>query len=396
MVKEKKILFYTYNISGGGGNKYIVDLVKFYKNQNYNCTILINKNGLKKEDFPDILNTVSIDYINTHVYNNIYNIYSSKYLTKLLRIIFYFISPIFFITNVFRLNRYLVNKKFDLIYSCNGGYPAAESTISLLLLARLKKIKIVYTITSTPQKRRFYFYFYDIFLDYILNKTAQIIIVNSSHQRNVLNNLRNISLMKIHILYNSLSPIDIKSIVLKEQVKTIAYIGRLDKLKGIEYLIEAISNLTFANKIEVQIIGEGEYKDNLESKINSLNLNHCIKLTGYLDIHVDQIMKNIDILVFPSLWEGLPYTIIEGIRSGVPIVSTNVGGIPEIIFDMHNGILVKPKCSESLSNAIELLYNNYNLRSKFSINSIDIFNKKFTSDILEKKLISITNQLNHI
>ena len=114
----------------------------------------------------------------------------------------------------------------------------------------------------------------------------------------------------------------------KKKIFTIIAIGRLDPIKGFDSLIKEMSKLDF--DFQLNIIGEGPQRSNLENLINTLNLNKKVSLLGFKD-NIPQYLKNSDLQVISSLTEGLPLTLLEGIMNSSIIISTPVGGIVEVL-----------------------------------------------------------------
>jgi N-acetyl-alpha-D-glucosaminyl L-malate synthase BshA len=149
--------------------------------------------------------------------------------------------------------------------------------------------------------------------------------------------------------------------------KTLLFVGTLHQVKGIRYLIQAMSIVRNNSKANLTIIGDGEEKEELKEFANKLNLSDCIHFAGRIDNEkIPEYMSQADIFVLPSLSEGLPVVSLEAMASGLPIVATNVGGLPDIIEDGINGFLVEPKNYEQLAEKIILLLNDDELRLKIS------------------------------
>jgi len=110
--------------------------------------------------------------------------------------------------------------------------------------------------------------------------------------------------------------------------------------------------------VALVIIGSGENpdKEKMYQFIEKNNLKN-IHLIEWID-NAAVYLRAFDIFILPSIKEGLPYTIIEAVAAGVPIITTNVGGIPEMIDDNVSGILIQPKNSHQLAEKITYLINN--------------------------------------
>jgi glycosyltransferase involved in cell wall biosynthesis len=146
----------------------------------------------------------------------------------------------------------------------------------------------------------------------------------------------------------------LKSLGLPEQSTVIGTIGRLEQQKDLitliyaaEKLVQNISGLYFI------IAGEGEQKDSLENEIIKLGLSTKVLLIGY-QFNIDIIFSAIDIFVSTSLWEGLPYVILEAMFFKKPIVATNIG-YEDILIDEESGYLISPRDVSSLCEKLTML-----------------------------------------
>ncbi len=134
-------------------------------------------------------------------------------------------------------------------------------------------------------------------------------------------------------------------------------IGRLSPEKGHKYLIETVSQITqagSARNLRVLIAGTGLLEQSLNEQIRAAGLSETVKLIGH---HADvrPLFMLADLFVLPSLSEGSPMVLLESMASQVPIVSTNVGGIPEMLTDHESALLVPPANASALGDAISQL-----------------------------------------
>jgi len=136
-------------------------------------------------------------------------------------------------------------------------------------------------------------------------------------------------------------------------------IGRLDRIKGHKVAIQSLYLLK-QKKYDVclLIVGTGpkKIKNELVKLITNLNLEQDVIFTDFYD-NIIEILSAIDIVLTPSFEEGLGMNIIEALALNKPVIASNVGGIPEIIKNGVNGILVKPGDAYELANAVESLIN---------------------------------------
>jgi glycosyltransferase involved in cell wall biosynthesis len=159
-------------------------------------------------------------------------------------------------------------------------------------------------------------------------------------------------------------------------------ISELHKTKGLNYAIEAISKIK--NNIIFIIIGEGEKRKELEEQIIKLGLSNKVFLVGKVD-NASTYLKAFDIFTLSSITEALPYVLLEAGYAGLPIVASNVGGIPEIIENDKTGLLIEPRHPEGIKTSIESLMKNTEKSSYLGKNMKDKILKNFTQkNMLER------------
>jgi glycosyltransferase involved in cell wall biosynthesis len=168
-------------------------------------------------------------------------------------------------------------------------------------------------------------------------------------------------------------------------------VGRIVPIKGLEYLIEAVHLLYKRNiKIHLKIVGPlyGEhyngYEHKLRAMIRRLNLSDIVEFTGPIPFGEElmEIYRNADVFVISSISEGIPRVLCEAMAKGLPIVATRVGGIPWLLKETGAGLLVKPKDSEGLAQAI---LESYQRRKQFRNNALKAA-KKFTVESHMKRV----------
>lgn len=150
------------------------------------------------------------------------------------------------------------------------------------------------------------------------------------------------------------------------------FVGRLEKVKGIEFLIRAIP---FIIKVFPQttltVIGEGQNKENLLNLTKDLHLEKHIHFVGWVkNKDLDIYYQRASIVVIPSVWpENFPTVCNEAMSAGRPVIGTNIGGIPEIIVDGVNGYLVEPQSPEQIAEKAIKLLSDEDLLQEFGENA---------------------------
>ncbi len=138
-------------------------------------------------------------------------------------------------------------------------------------------------------------------------------------------------------------------------------IAELHRNKGLDLLIEALARITAP--FQFFIIGEGEERERLEQMIKDKELEDRVFLVGKIT-NAKKYLKAFDIFTLTSRTEALPYTILEAGFAGLPILASRVGGIPEIITNGENGVLVRPN-SEDIYQALGHLFSQANKRTEY-------------------------------
>jgi len=157
---------------------------------------------------------------------------------------------------------------------------------------------------------------------------------------------------------------------INDQEKILLFVGRLEPIKGVRYLVEAMSLIAQENKVRLLIVGDGGERQMLETLAARLKLTASISFQGQVPHDtIPQYMAAGDIFILPSLSEGFPLTSLEAMASGLPIIATEVRGMPEIIAEGENGFLVPPRKPRKLAEKILLLLNNSELREKMARNN---------------------------
>ena len=143
----------------------------------------------------------------------------------------------------------------------------------------------------------------------------------------------------------------------------IGSVGRLDAQKGHYVLLEALARLRRRTPARCVIIGEGVKRAALEAQIRRLSLEKAVLLPGE-STDIASWLSSFDAFALPSLWEGLPNTLLEAMALGLPVVASAVDGIPEAVTDNETGLLVAPRQPEALARRLADLAANPDLRSR--------------------------------
>ncbi len=197
---------------------------------------------------------------------------------------------------------------------------------------------------------------------------------------------------RIEIIANIIDyPVVYKSIP-KEKELVFLFLGYIHKQKGIFDLLELIADNKekYSGKIKIVIGGNGEV-EKLRRLITENQLSPIVEFVGWVtkDEKANWLKKT-DVYILPSYYEGLPISILEAMSYGHPIISTNVGGIPEIVKTNKNGILITPGNFNEIEEAIDFFVNKPEQIKVFGQVSKQLVKKHLPNSVISE-LVNIYN-----
>jgi colanic acid/amylovoran biosynthesis glycosyltransferase len=148
-------------------------------------------------------------------------------------------------------------------------------------------------------------------------------------------------------------------------------LGRLTPAKGQHILLDAVRELRSRGQaLAVNVIGDGPDRRSLEARARELQIADVVTFVGPVNPdHVHSWYARSDVFVLPSFAEGIPVVLMEAMAMGVPVISTTVAGIPELIRSGTDGLLVAPSDAIALATALEQLGSDAQLRARYGSNS---------------------------
>ncbi len=244
---------------------------------------------------------------------------------------------------------------------------------------------------------------FTFFEKYIIRKANHLVAVSESQKKKLI--AQSITEQKITTVHNAIDITlvdNIKPLSLKERFNfpnnSIVLIsgGRFSFEKGQIYFVKAAEIALTKNKnLRFVLFGDGPDLEKTRQYIKNRNLESFILCPGF-EKNMLNYIKDADILVNPSLSEGLPNIVLESMASYLPVIATDVGGLPEIIQSDYNGILIPSQDSNSLAKAIQALVTDIKIIEKFKNNArqtiVDTFNFKSQNNKLIKLYTKIANQ----
>ncbi len=242
-----------------------------------------------------------------------------------------------------------------------------------------------------------------IWLDKILAKNTDKIIAVSNKVKEFTSRQEGIAKDKFELIYNGIDSKEFLSAASRKDIRNklnlregdfiLGTVGTITTQKGHYYLIQAVSQLVkrYPNTV-LLVVGKGELKEKLQEIVGKLRLKENVHFLG-LRRDIPNLLNCMDVFVFPSLWEGTPLALLEAMLMELPVIASSVDGILEVVESGKNGILVPPGNVEALSDAIDRLIRNPQLRQNLGKAAREHILEKFEVRQYIRKLESLYNRL---
>ena len=374
-MKRKKVLYVITQAEMGGAQRYLYDLATSSDAQNYDISVAIGQGQDQS-----LINELKGKNIIT---------YQIKHLVRQ-------VSPLNDILAIFELRKIYKRIKPDVIH-LNSSKAGVLGSLANHTIAKIS-YNIVYTahgwVFNEPMNKIKKILYWS--LEKITSQPKDKIICVSEFDRQTAIKYKIAGAKKLTTIHNGLDN-NLMVFLTKEEARKelklptdktiVGTVANFYKTKGLEYFIKAIKELNDENIIGV-IIGEGDLRMELKKLISSLGLKNKLLLLGK-HTNASKYLKAFDIYACSSVKEGFPYSILEAMAAKLPIISTNVGGIPEMIKDNNNGLLVEPKNPEILSEEIKLLIKNQDLSQKLAEKAEQDVKNNFTKEQMIKQTFGL-------
>lgn len=341
--KSKKKIFYIITKSNwGGAQKYVFDLISSLPTKDFDCTLVHGGRGELVERVKNLgIKTIEISDLERDIS-----------ILKEFRVLFFLIKT-------------FLKEKPDIIHLNSSKIGGLGS-----FAGRMAGVKnIIFTAHGwafNEDRRTIYINIIKLMTRFTVFLSHHIITLSDFERSQVSTWSRN-KISKIYLGIKNPSfkeKNQAKSILIQKNPALLSMkdkewvgtIGELHSNKGYPYALEAIKNNI--DDLVYIIIGEGEELDNIKNLIIKYSLQKKVFLLGAIP-NAGELIKAFDVFLLPSVKEGLPYVLLEARAARVPIISTNVGGIPEITKSIPS-LIVKPKDPIALSKSIKVLINEEN------------------------------------
>lgn len=309
--------------------------------------------------------------------------------------------------------------KYDIIHSC---LELSNFYCSLVKIFSPRKVKYIATIhgiggifiedkilQNEIKKNWSKKYVFSIkYLQNFLFKFHDKFIAVCDYTKHFLINKRKVNGNKIQVVYHGINTKFYSKPVSKSEVQRIreemgirkqdyvmGYVGRLSYGKGLEYLIEVFLELSkIHNNLKLILVGDGILKEKLQGYIELKSMNYKCFFTGM--VHNPFVYYSIfDLFVLPSFSEGIPLTILEAMYKKKIVLTSNAGGLPEIINNEKNGFLFEKGNFEEMKEKILYIYDNQDNLDIIKENAYNTILIKFNLNNNVEKISKIFRDLHH-
>jgi len=280
---------------------------------------------------------------------------------------------------LFNLYKYIRKEKFNVVHANAKFHPCISAKLARVNLTVETKHGIFYTSRQLKKLSKF-----RIAYENIKQLFVDKFIAISENDKEAMVKYFRIREEKISVIYNGINIAEIKQNAgfdkFQKEISPdiiIGNIGRLTFQKAQEILLQAFNLLQAKIKnVKLILVGNGENENGLREYVKVNNLNDKVVFKGYIkDIYKE--LLNFDILAISSRYEGTPYVIFEAMALDIPVVTTDVGGISNILNDRYDAMICPYDSPGSLVKSLENIINDENLRKNI-INSAGKTIKNYT------------------
>lgn len=376
MQEHFKVLHIITLSEWGGAQKYVYYLATRVPKEKYRITVTCGGD----DELIDILRDKNVRVI------------PQRYLVRE-------INPIKDFLAFIKLYKLMRREKVQIVH-CNSS----KAGILGRLAAKLAKIPVVIftahgLVINEPMhwlKRQIF-----TFCEKIAGRFSDAIITVSEYDKQTAIKYKITHPKKIIIIHNGLdikeffSAIKIsaeekkKELELEKEDRIVGIVANFYPVKGLKFFIQAARYVSSTlSRVKFVIVGDGKEREMLQALVRQLNLEEKVLFLGYRE-DVPEILQIFDVFVLSSLKEGFPFTILEAMITGLPIVATRVGGIPEVIQHTKSGLLVPPGDSQELAKNIISLLKDKSRAEKIALGA----KKRILSNFVLDSMLKQTEEL---
>ena len=350
----------------GGASVHLMDLASGMQTEGHEVTILVGGNGMLIEKVQERgLNCIPLKHLVREI------------------------SPYHDFLCFFELKKKLTGLNPDIVHLHSSKAGLVGRIVTKILGAPSIFTAHGWSFTDGVSKKRRYIY---RLLERYIAKFSDKIITVSEYDRQLAltNRVGNPEL--ITTIHNGMPNSELPTIPEKRTTKiNLIMVARFDAQKNQTLLLKSLASIKDL-PWELELVGDGPDFDEVKRFTALLGLDNCVHFSGACD-DVPTRLNNADIFLLISNWEGFPLTILEAMRSGLPVIASDVGGVSEAVSHQGTGFLIPRDDSDSLSDAISTLVSSSELRETMGKAGRLRFEQEFTFDTMLKKTLNLYQEI---
>ncbi len=261
---------------------------------------------------------------------------------------------------LWHLKKEMEDHEIDIIH-CQRHKPTVYGTLASIFAKKCPKI-----ITTVHGRNRTRSINRKLLNCLVLNRVSKIIAVSDAVKDDICRSNWLMKSHKVKTVYNGIDSDLFNSNLSKQEAREnlglpestfiFGTAGRLTKVKAHNLLLDAFAVIyKDNNQCSLVIAGEGSLRANLELQSEKLGIKDNVFFLGQRK-DIPEVLRALDAFVLPSLSEGHPLVLLEAMAAGLPVIASNVGGIPEILYEPNSARLISPNSVDDLINAMIVLY----------------------------------------
>lgn len=380
---KKRVLFVITQSEMGGAQRFLLNLLTHLDKDRYEAMVAIGNTGNG-----DLFRALHAEGMPTHHLRHLVRDISIK-------------DDLKAVTEL----RKLIKEYRPTTVFLNSSKAGFIGSLAARCPTKFKNIKIVYRIGgwSFNDPGTYWQKWFWKVLEWTSAKWKDVIIVNNQHDFNQAIKLRIKPRKKLALVYNGIETYKL-GLMEREEAKLklfekaaklsgrtfraeniIGTIANLYPAKGLEYFIRTAYHFQNKDDLVFFVIGDGKERPELEALIKDLGLERKVFLVGQIP-DAFRYLSAFDVFILSSVKEGFPFAVIEAMAAKLPIVTTRVGAISEIIEDGKNGLLVEPGDPQAMADKIKEILDNSHLQKELGIQAHQTVLFKFELDKMVKQI----------
>lgn len=361
----KIVIFITRGDSIGGAQTHVIDIARIFKSNGHD--VLVCFGGKREGPFMKLLIAKNIDFVNIECLKRE-------------------ISPIADFISILKLNKILKQYSPDVL-----SLHSSKAGILGRICGFVMGIPVVLTIhgwsfTEGVNKKKAIFY---KFLEKYLAKLVTKFIVVSNYDKEIALKNNITQEKKLTVIHNGIEINEFKKKAIRKEVIDIVMVARFDEQKDHLTLIRALTN---AKYFKLHLLGDGPNLQNIKNLVNKSGISEKVIFYGYSN-QVTEILRESDIFILTSNWEGFPISTLEAMNYELPVIVSNVGGATEAILHGVTGFSVEKNDAQALRKFVDILSENHDVRIKMGKDGKNILTNNFSVEKMYQKVLLVYNEV---